>query len=80
LESLSAFLPLKALRAFLLAAFNAASTIPAALLGPLKSSGLLSSPKILIVGKPRTPYLPPRDLCSSAFTAPTFTMPYRNNK
>lgn len=53
--------------------------MPAALLGPLYSSGFLSSPNILIVGKPRTPYLLPRDLCSSAFTAPTFTTPCKTS-
>lgn len=59
-----------------LAALNAPSTIPAAVLAPLKSSGFfLFAPNILIVGKPRTPYCPPSDLWSSALTAPTLTTP-----
>lgn len=43
---------------------------------PWYSSGLfLFAPKILMVGKPLTPYWPPSDLCWSASTAPTLTIP-----
>lgn len=45
---------------------------------PWYSSGLfLLAPKILIVGKPLTPYWPPSDLCWSASTAPILTIPCR---
>lgn len=45
---------------------------------PWYSSGLfLLAPKILMVGKPLTPYWPPSDLCWSASTAPTLTIPCR---
>jgi hypothetical protein len=33
-------------------------------------------PKTFIVGKPDTPYCPPSDLCVSASTAPTLTIPF----
>uniref|UniRef100_A0A6B0V582 Putative secreted protein n=1 Tax=Ixodes ricinus TaxID=34613 RepID=A0A6B0V582_IXORI len=76
LPPLLVFLPRRWSTTFL-SSWSPALATPSAVRAPLKSVGLfLLTPKILTVGKPRTPYCPAKDLSLSASTAPTFTTPF----